>query len=77
MRFTLPTTCYRQAWKPAGLDRNTENAALSQDIQKVLRGIEEAKQPAAGSEPPSTPDLGDGAAHILLSNYGKFGGTVH
>jgi tetratricopeptide (TPR) repeat protein len=51
----------------AGLDRNTENAALSQDIEKILRGIEEAKQPASG----------EGAAHILLSNYCKFGGTMH
>lgn len=53
----------------AGLDRNTENAALSHDIESVLRGMEEAKHRTVGSEA--------AAAHVLLSNYGKFGGTVH
>lgn len=58
----------------AGLDRNTENAAMSHDIEKVLRGIEEAKQGADGS---ALPESSEAAAHILLSNYGRFGGTVH
>lgn len=58
----------------AGLDRNTENAAMSHDIEKVLCGIEEAQHKSCGS---SLPEPSEAAAHILLSNYGKFGGTVH
>ena len=37
-----------KAFFEAGLARNTENAALSHDIEKVLRGIEEAKQKQSG-----------------------------
>lgn len=64
-----------RAFFEAGLARTSENAALSHDIEKILRGIEDAKQKqsSGASQPePSEPD-----AHILLSNYGKFGGTVH
>lgn len=55
----------------AGLVRNTENAALSHDIERVLRGIDAQAQPCETSAQP------DPAAHILLSNYGKLGGTLH
>jgi tetratricopeptide (TPR) repeat protein len=58
----------------AGLDRNTENAAMSQDIEQVLRGIEEAQHKSSGS---SMAEPSEDSAHVLLSNYGKFGGTVH
>lgn len=59
-----------------GLARNTENAALSHDILQILRGIQDAQGQAAGSAPPQEPNSGD-AAHVLLSNYGRFGGTLH
>lgn len=65
----------------AGLVRNTENAALSQDIEKVLRGIDDALAPPAASTSAEAPGKaqasGEAAVHILLSNYGKFGGTLH
>jgi tetratricopeptide (TPR) repeat protein len=66
----------------AGLDRNTDNAALSADIQKVLQGIEDVlaanAKAAEGAATPQEPAPADQAAnHILLSNYGKFGGTLH
>ena len=55
----------------AGLVRNTENAALSHDIEKILRGIDAQAHPCEASAHPEP------AAHILLSNYGKLGGTLH
>ena len=64
-----------KAFFEAGLARNTENAAMSNDIEKVLRGIEAAIQKQ--SDASSTPQQPEAAAHVLLSNYGKFGGTVH
>ena len=60
----------------AGLARNTDNAALSHDIEQVLRGIHDAQGQPAAPVSPEEPSSGD-AAHVLLSNYGKFGGTLH
>lgn len=61
----------------AGLARNTDNAALSHDIQQVLRGIDYAQRPSADSASPQEPGSSEAAAHVLLSNYGKFGGRLH
>ena len=62
----------------AGLARNTDNAALSADIQKVMQGIEDALATNAAAAAPQAPTQTDeAAARVLLSNYGKFGGTLH
>jgi tetratricopeptide (TPR) repeat protein len=57
----------------AGLSRNTENPALSGDIQKVLAGIRElqATQASSGPTPSITGDEPQPANHVLVSNYGK------
>lgn len=61
----------------AGLARNTDNAALSADIQKVLHGMENAQGQNAHA-PSQSPGVNEqSAAHILVSNYGKFNGTLH
>lgn len=70
--FAQAKSCFE-----AGLVRNTGNAALSQDIEKVLHGIDAAIAPSASPAQPEAPERGEAAAHILLSNYGKFGGTLH
>lgn len=63
----------------AGLERNTGNPALSADIRKVMQGIEDALSKNGPEVPtPHEPAEQDpSAAHVLLSNYGKFGGTLH
>jgi tetratricopeptide (TPR) repeat protein len=61
----------------AGLVRNTDNAALSADIQKVLQGMGDALAQGPSEAPPAPAESNQAAAHILLSNYGKFGGTLH
>ena len=61
----------------AGLVRNTENAALSGDIQKVLQGMSDAQAQTQGAIPQAAQEHSEAAAHVLLSNYGKFGGTLH
>ncbi len=57
-----------------GLARNTDNPALSADIQKVLQGISDAQ--AQPSQPATTREIEPAAAHVLVSNYGKYG-TLH
>jgi len=61
----------------AGLARNTDNAALSADIQKVLQGMSDALAQGQNATPQAPAESSQAAAHILLSNYGKFGGTLH
>lgn len=61
----------------AGLARNTDNAALSADIQKVLQGMDDARAQNQSAMPQATPERSEAAAHVLLSNYGKFGSTLH
>jgi len=51
-----------------GLEKNTENAALSEDIQKILARIASVKAAAQDPSPGSTPD-DPGMGHVLLSNY--------
>ena len=60
----------------AGLTRNTENPALAADIEKVLHRMREVSRDraAAASQPPVQDEA---TAQFLLSNYGKFGGTLH
>jgi len=51
-----------------GLGKNTENAALSEDIRKILARIASVKTAAQDSSPESTPE-DPGMGHVLLSNY--------
>lgn len=57
-----------------GLACNTDNPALSADIQKVLQGISAAQ--AQPSQQATAPENEPAAAHVLVANYGKYG-TLH
>lgn len=58
-----------------GLARNTDNPALSADIRQVLLGIG-AAQTQRSDPPPQPAPENDAAAHVLVSNYGRYG-TLH
>ncbi len=62
-----------------GVERNSGNPALSADIRKVMQGIDDAAAKTAPEAPAprDAAEAGPSAAHVLLSNYGKFGGTLH
>ena len=54
--------------------RNNENPALSADIGKVLLGIKEAQAQHSAASQPTTEN--HPPAHVLVSNYGRYG-TLH
>jgi len=60
-----------------GLARNMDNAALSADIQKVLQGIDDAQARNSGVASQQPAEHDEAAAHVLLSNYDKYSGTLH
>jgi tetratricopeptide (TPR) repeat protein len=65
-----------RSWFEAGLQRNTDNAPLSADIQKVLRDMDAALVQTGENTGSSTIDQAtddQAASHVLLSNYQQQG----
>lgn len=61
-----------------GLQRNSSNPALSQDVEKVMTGIRELLAKASGVSPSEgdTQDV-NASAHVLLANYQQGDTTRH
>lgn len=57
----------------AGLVRNVDNAALSQDIRKVLEGMDAVQVPQGQPLTESEPEAAEANFHFLLSNYQQKG----
>jgi tetratricopeptide (TPR) repeat protein len=59
-----------------GLACNTSNAPLSDDIRKVMQGVQALQQSATPRAASVAPEQDSAAEHVLLSNYQRQG-TLH
>lgn len=58
----------------AGMARNLDNPAMTEDIRKVLAAIQARPATEASLASSSDPQEGSSAEHLLLSNYQRGGG---